>query len=241
MRLLLLLILFSTSTLLAQYTIPIRTGATAGGGGGGPVITLDGSGCIDATSSGTTAFCTLTVPTAGDLITVALAARNSGSFTVTDSNSHTYSNIWTASDPSNPVFGGMAYFANSASGSITVTVTIPTAGGPVSLYVLSWKGASTTSPLDSTFSSSFVTASTAGTVANGNCGTARTPGAANELVISFGLWDNVTPSVGTNFTLLNSIDFMWFQAWIQTTATSTNGAWVSAADDWIVGCAAFHT
>jgi hypothetical protein len=219
---------------------------SAGGGvfgthsGGGSTIVMDGSGCVNGNASGTTASCTLTVPTAGDLITVMTAARNSGSFTVTDSNGQTYPSIYSAFDPSNPVYSGMLYAKNSVAGTMTVTITIPTSGGTVGLYAQAWKGASTTSPLDSTFSSSFYQAQT-GSVANANCGTVRTPSAANELILSSGVFDTVTPSAGANYTFANTTDFLYTQYWIQTSATSTNGAFVSAPDDWIAGCAAFHS
>jgi hypothetical protein len=59
--------------------------------------------------------------------------------------------------------------------------------------------------------------------------------------LAFASFDNVTPTAGTNYTMLNTTDFLYTEYWIQTTATSTNGPFVSAADDWIDGCAAFHS
>ena len=210
-----------------------------GGGGSGP--TLDGSICVDGNGSGETVACTFTVPTSGDTNVVGLSARNSGTFTVTDSNGRTYTQIWTASDPTNPVYEAMFYLPNSAAGSITVTASITVPGGAIAIWVQPIKGANTSTPLDSSFSSTFVTASTGGSVQNGNCGSARTPSQADTLIFSFGNWDNVTPSVGANFTLINSTDFQYVQVWSQLTAAPTSGAWVSGTDDWVVGCAGFHS
>jgi hypothetical protein len=184
--------------------------------------------------------CTVSV-TAADTNVVGVVARNSGTFTVTDSNGKTYTQIWTASDPTNPAFEAMFYLPNSAGGSVTITASITVGGGNMAMWVQPIKGANVSTPLDSTFSSAFVTASTGGTIANGNCGTARTPSQSNTLIFSYGNWDSVTPGVGTNYALLNTTDFQYVQYWSQTTATSTTGAWFSGADDWIVGCAGFHS
>ena len=201
--------------------------------------TLDGSICVNVASPGTVT-CTTFVSTPRDTVVVGGAAHDSGTLTVTDSNGKTYTQISSTSDPVNPSYTGMYYLANSASGSLTVTVTNSAGTGEVGMWIQSVAGASTTAPLDSTFSSTFVTASTGGTVANGSCGTARTPSQANTLIFSYGQWDNVTPTVGSGYTLLNTAGFQYVQTQSQTTATSTTGAWVSAADDWLVICAGFH-
>lgn len=203
-------------------------------------ITL-GSHCTATSPADRQSSCTLTV-SAGDLITVGSEGRTGTSFTITDTASQTYTSVYFATDSGNPSISGIEYLANSASGSITITSDAGLSSGNSAIFAQAWHNAATVTPLDATFSSSFFTSSTAGTVANGNCGTARTPGNANSLVLSLGLFDNVTPTVGANFTVIdtdgggNGV----MQAWIQTTATSTTGAWVSAADDWSVGCAAFH-
>jgi hypothetical protein len=201
-----------------------------------------GSHCVADNQSGGTASCTLTV-SAGDLITVGSDGRAGTSFTVTDSASQTYTPVYFATDSSNPSISGIEYTANSTSGSITVSSDAGISSSTSAIFAQAWHNVATVTPLDATFSSSFFTSSTAGTVANGNCGTARTPGNTNSLVLALGIFDNVTPTVGTNFTVIDSdpvTPASVMQRWIQTTVTSTTGAFVSAADDWSVGCAAFH-
>jgi type IV secretory pathway VirB3-like protein len=227
---------------LFQYTVPFHTGANATAPGGG-AITLD-SHCVTDNGSGAVASCTLATVQAGDTITVGGIGRSGTGIAVTDGNSQTYTPIYFTTDASNPSVSGISYTANAITGSTTVQVVI--SGGTSSYAVIfaqAWHNTNATTPLDSTFSSSFFTSSTGGTVANGNCGTARTPGNANSLVLVLGAFDSATPSVGTNYTVIDtdpSNSSYLMQYWIQTTATSTNGAFVSAADDWSVGCAAFH-
>ena len=239
LKVLWLALLLLPCTALAQWQIGNRSFYPTTSGGTTP--TLDGSICVNPNlGSAESISCTFSVPTAGDTIVVGMASEESGTFTVTDSNGKTYTQIWTASDPTTPVFEAMFYLPNSASGSITVTGTITVSGGEMGIWAQPIKGANTSTPLDSTFSSGFV-ATSSGSVANGNCGTARTPSQANTLIFSTGFWDNVTPSVGANYTLLNSTDFFYVQTWSQITAAPTNGAWVSSTDDWVVGCAGFHS
>ena len=227
----------------AQCVVPLCTAAKSSGTPLYMGPTLDGSYTVDATGSGTTVSTAgLTVPTAGDTVFIAVSARNSGTFTVTDSKGQTYTQIWVSPfESSLPGYTALFYLPNSASGSLTVTASITVSGGSMAIWAQPIKNANASTPLDSTFSSTFVTSSSSGSVSNGSCGTARTPGQNNTLVFSFANFDNTTPSVGANYTLLNTTDFMYLQYWQQATATSTTGAWVSSADDWIVGCAGFHS
>lgn len=201
-----------------------------------------GAHCMQDNGAGSTSSCTLTGVVAGDLIVVETIGRTGSSFTVTDTSSQTYTSVYFTTDASNPSVSGMSYHANSSSGNITVQSSVTGSTYSV-VFAQAWHNAAASTPLDATFSSSFVTTSTVGTVTNGNCGTARTPGNANSLVLSLGAFDAVTPTVGTNYSIVDTDatnTAYKVQGWIQTTATSTNGAWVSAADDWSVGCAAFH-
>jgi hypothetical protein len=222
------------------WTIGCRTFTQSAGTG----ITIDSHCTTDNAGTGATVSCTLTTVNAGDTIEVGGIGRSGTGLAVTDNNSQTYTPIYFTSDASNPAVSGMSYTANAAAGSTTVQVVV---SGLTSSYAVIFAAAvhntNATTPLDSTFSSSFFTSSTAGTVANGNCGTARTPGNAGSIVFSLGAFDNVTRTVGANYTVLDTDPTnagYLMQYWIQTTATSTTGAFVSAADDWSVGCAAFH-
>lgn len=207
----------------------------------GPTTITLGSHCVTDASSDHLASCTLTV-SAGDLITVGSIGRVGTAFTISDTSSQTYTPVYFATDSSNPSISGIEYVANSASGSITITSDAGLSSGYSVIFAQAWHNAATVTPLDATFSSSFFTTQT-GSVANGNCGTARTPGNANSLVLSLGVFDSATPSVGASYTTIDTSSvsaLAAMQSWTQTTATSTTGAFVSAADDWSVGCGAWH-
>ena len=109
--------------------------------------------------------------------------------------------------------------------------------------VQAWKGAATSSVLDTGAITQHLT-STSGTVANANCGAAQSPSGTGELVISYLVpdWD-FSVTAGANYTLIDlpyvSDNPAFPEYWIQTTAQATNGPFTSAADDWTVGCAAF--
>lgn len=208
-------------------------------GGGGVTPSVDGTLQADANPSGPNITIAITVPTAGDVVLVGLAAHDVFAAAPTDG-VNTYTLIWQGSDASNPAFVSLYYAKNAAVGAINIVSS--TSSGALEGFALAITGASTTSPLDTTFSTTFFTSSPSGTGVNGSCGTARTPSQNNTLVISYGLWDNTTPSVGAGYTLLSTTDFLYLQTQSQTTATATTGAWVDlTADDSLVGCAGFHS
>lgn len=81
-------------------------------------------------------------------------------------------------------------------------------------------------------------------MANATCGSAQAPAGSGELVVAYLITDNdPTAAAGTNYTLIDSSSYLnnpsFSEYWIQTTATATNGPFVSAADDFTAGCAAF--
>jgi hypothetical protein len=222
------------------YTIGCRAFSQSSAGSG--IALRAGHTVVDNGGSGGTATCSIPVAP-GDTIVIGSIGRAGTSFTVTDSASQTYTPVYFATDSGNPSISGIEYTANSASGSITVSSDAGVSSPYSVIFCQAWYNTNATTPLDSTFSSGFNQTSTLGTVANGNCGTARTPGNANSLVLSLGVFDSATPSVGANYTTIDTSSvtaLAAMQYWIQTTATATTGAFVSAADDWSVGCAAFH-
>ena len=206
-------------------------------------ITLDGSNhCTSSGHQVTSVSCTLPNVTAGDLITVEFGDRNGYETSISDNKNGAHTRIYYVPDSTDPNYSGMAYFANSASGSVTVQVSLSATDWWAVVSVQAWKGAATSSVLDTGAITQHLTSTSS--TANANCGTAQTPAAAGELILSYMVADadfSVTP--GTNYTLIdlpNSPDNPAFpEYWIQTTAQATNGPFTSAADDWTVGCAAF--
>src|SRR5579862_514654 len=152
---------------------------------GSAQIVLDGSNHCSNFALGpiTSISCTIPSVRAGDLITVEFADRNGIETSVSDGTNGTYSTIYYVPDSSDPHSSGMAYFANSAAGSLTVTVALPGVDAWGIISVQAWKGAATSSVLDTGAVNQNET-STSGTVANAACGTtAQTPSGSGELVI----------------------------------------------------------
>jgi hypothetical protein len=208
-------------------------------------ITLDGSNhCTNGGSNVTSVSCTLSSVTAGDLITVEFSDRNGYETSISDGANGAYTKIYYVQDSADPNYSGMAYFMNSASGSLTVKVSASGSDPWVLLSVQAWKGASTTSVLDTGAITQHLT-STSGTVANANCGSAQSPAGAGELIIGYLVPDNdFSVTAGTNYTLIDvpSTSFgnpSFPEYRIQTISQATNGPFTSAADDWTEGCAAF--
>jgi hypothetical protein len=218
----------------------------AGSAPASSAIALDGSGhcTFDVANLGALTYhCAITVPTAGDLITVEFGNRDGNLSKVSDPTNGTYTTIFYVQDSANPTYAGMAYFCNAASGTynVTVTLSVSEADGAY-LSAEPWKNAATSSCLDSG-SITQHQVSTSGTVANANCGTAASPAGNGELIMGYGAFDSDSSvTAGANFTLIDTTNlgnFSFPQYWIQTTATATNAPFTSAADDWISGCAAF--
>lgn len=242
-----LLLLIAGQYCHAQWQLGQRA-FSHGSGGGGATFTKDGTGCSNTANpvSGTTLTCTLT-QTVGDLITVEFSERNGLFSTISDPTNGTYSNVYYAFNPNDPGWAGQAYFLSNAAatGNLTLTMNTSTAGDTWgNIHAQAWKVSSGTASLDAPFSttpSTFFQVS-AGAI-NGDCGTARTPSGNNELIVSYIVPDGATPTAGSGFTLANQITTGSNPAWpeyqIQTTTTATNGPFVMATDDWIVGCAAF--
>jgi RHS repeat-associated protein len=206
-------------------------------------ITLDGSNhCTSYGHQVTSVSCTLPNVTAGDLITVEFGDRNGYQTSISDNKNGAHTRIYYVPDSTDPNYSGMAYFANSASGSVTVQVALSATEPWAVISAQAWKGAATSAVLDTGTITQHLT--TTSLVANANCGAANAPGAAGELILSYMVpdWD-FSVTAGANYTLIdlpNSPDNPAFpEYWIQTTAQATNGPFTSAADDWTVGCAAF--
>ena len=207
-------------------------------------ITLDGSNhCTNGGRNVSSVSCTLSSVTAGDLITVEFSDRNGYETSISDGANGAYTKIYYVQDSADPNYSGMAYFMNSASGSLTVKVSVSGSDPWARLSVQAWKGASTTSVLDTGAITQHLT-STSGTVANANCGSAQSPAGAGELIIGYLVPDNnFSVTAGTNYTLIDTSNSngnpVFPEYWIQSAATATNGPFTSAADDFTEGCAAF--
>jgi hypothetical protein len=209
-------------------------------------ITLDGSNHCSASTPGTSPVaslsCTLPGVTAGDLITVEFSDRDGLITGISDPTNGSYTGLFYVADSSGPAWGGMAYFQTSASGSLAVTVTLTgaSAGNDTLISAQAWRTPPGGGALDTGFSP--YNQVQTGSVANANCGTAKTPSMPGELIVGYLVPDAATPTAGTNYTFIDQITAVgpvYPEYWIQTSAIATNAPYVSAADDWIAGCAAF--
>ena len=140
--------------------------------------------------------------------------------------------------------------ANSYSGQVTPTVTCSGSTSGLDIVAAAFKGASQTTPpfgpVDpSTISFNpltgvGVTSTNPCSVFNASACSANFAPANPKEVIYCGMGNlAVTPTAGTNFTLLSSASqtiTLWPEYWIQTTATATNGAYTAASDTWFDGC-----
>ena len=207
-------------------------------------ITLEGTNhCSAGAINATSVSCTLPNVSAGDLITVEFSDRDGKMSSISDGANGTYNKIYYVPDTGDPNSSGMAYFANSTAGSLTVKLALSSKDFWAKISVQAWKGAATVAPLDQGAITQHLT-STSGAVANATCGSAQTPGAAGELILAYLVGDNdATVTAGTNYTLIdgdgNNGNPSYPEYWIQTTASPTNGSFISAPDDFTDGCAAF--
>jgi RHS repeat-associated protein len=208
-------------------------------------ITLDAANhCSNHGTNVSSVSCTLSNVTAGDLITVEYADRNGYETSISDGSNGSYAPVYYTSDSADPNYSGIAYFVNSASGSLTVQLSLSASDPWALVSVQAWKGAATISVLETAAITQHQT-STSGTVANANCGTAQSPIDSGELILSYLVPHHDTSvTAGSSFTLIdapNSSDNPAFPEYsIQSTPQATNGPFTSSADDWTVGCAAFR-
>jgi len=228
--------------ILALCFVPILSGSPAWA-----QITLDNSGaayCSHDNGSGSskTASCTVSSVTAADLIVCEIAFYNAGSNAfskVSDTvNSGNYSTAVAAHENASAgEWVGIYYMQNSGSGSVPVTLTTTVSEPYAAISCQAWKGAATSSALDSPF-----VQQQNGTTANPTTGSTQTPAGNGEVVISALVEaTQENPTAGTNYTRIaaNNSSLLFAEYWIQTTATATNAPWTQTAVAWTDQMAAF--
>lgn len=246
MRTLLAMLLLIASSCSAQI-MPMGGGNLGVRGGGGPSTWTLHSGVVCSNGgTGVDISCTLTGVSAGDLIAVQVGQNACDLQTVNDTvNTGNYSTVYiNGSDPTDANCSSQMFFLNATAGSPVITATFISGGwNHISAQAYTDSGGGASATQDSTFSnSSSPFFSTSAGAVNANCGSAKTPSNDNELVIAYVEGDGTTFTHGTNFTALTTNSTgnpSAGQYWIQTTATSTTGAFVNTSDDWGAGCAAF--
>lgn len=204
-------------------------------------IALDGTKhCVqdNNTTSSTTAGCTLTSVTAGDLITCSFTHEDTaGTVSVSDATNGAYTIAFDLDNITGAQTLGMAYFENSAAATVTPTLTISSAQQFSAISCEAWTGARSSLALDTGTVTKI--RNTSGT--NPNAGTSAVPTNGNELVYG-AVTDSHAPTAGTNFVLIDSAanTVMYPEYWIQTTATSTNCPFTATTNTWWGAfCAAF--
>jgi hypothetical protein len=239
---LLALLLLFTAALSAQSTGIIGGGVyfPVSGGGGSP-IALDGSNHFFASGGTTTASGTLSSVTAGDAITCEYQNYNDGtSEAISDGTNGAYTFAVSAfgySGITNDM--GIAYFLNSAGGSITVTLTATSGTSGVALSCQAWKNVRTTNALDG---NGLFIGSTNAASTNPMAGSSQSPSTNGELVLGFMANDNSTvPTQGSGYTLIdnNTPDAQFNEYSIQTTKTASNCPYTAASAAWIDLCVSF--
>lgn len=179
----------------------------------------------------------------GDLITCEVAFDGAGG--------NVFSSV---SDPVNGIYSvgvamekntnadewfGIYYFQNAAAGSYVVSLNLTASAEYTGISCQAWKNVAITSALDTAFTQYQYVASTA----NATTGSNKTPSANHELILAAaGMDADTTLTAGTGYTLIDTqggVSNLFPEYWIQTAATATNGAFVSASDNWTDQMVAF--
>jgi hypothetical protein len=185
-----------------------------------------------ATSS---AVVTLSGVATGDLLTCSLTYGNDGGTTLAVSD--TLNGSWSVANPAHYnaniiQITGQFYFANTKSGTITITGKPSAAGTWGSMNCQEWSGAATSGPLDQLTSAD-------GTTANPSSGSV-TPTASGELILG-DLENGIGPSAGSGFALISSTPNTGLSTeyQIQSSATAVAATWTLAATGWTAQVATF--
>jgi hypothetical protein len=206
-------------------------------------ITLDThNGADSGPTAVTNQTVTLTV-TAGDLIVAAVSVGNdqTSNLTVSDNvNSGNYTQALSPDyDSTLGQTGGIWYYTNSASGSITVKAALTSGSASYfALTVACFKGASTST------SGVLGPANTAsGSTANAS-GTSVTPAQNGALIFSASqMISTAVSGPGSGFNLLDNESTYTLLAdeyVVQTTAASISATWSNSAQAWVVQTAVFY-
>jgi hypothetical protein len=210
------------------------------------VITLDQHTQTDnGGTAATTCVASLTGVSNGDLLTAEISGGvgggGTGTFTsAADNVNGTYSaGVAAHKNATINQWYGIYYFANASTsgGALTLTITWSESISYAACSFEAWKGAATSSVLDSSFSQQQDATATA----NPTTGSNQPPSAAGELIIAATGYNADTPTAGASYTLIdgNNSTLYYPEYWIQTTATATNGPFTAASDDWTDQMAAF--
>ena len=193
-----------------------------------PPITLGVHAAHDnAASSATTVVVGPMTPTAGSTVVCDVKYTTSANFTSLADNVNSGVYQIAASmlrDPNHSFVLGTFYKENVAGSATTITLTYTATGTGGQMACREWKGTPTTYSFDSSFVSQ-----QALTATNPNSGSTLTPFANGEVINAVAYDDAGTTTVGACCTaLLDAASTLSPQYVIQTTATSTNGAFVNA-------------
>ena len=205
-----------------------------------PPITLGVHAAHDnGASSATTVVVGPMTPTAGSTIVCDVKYTTSANITSVADNVNSGVYQIAASlirDPNHDFVIGTFYKENVAASATTITLTYTAAGTNSQMACREWKGVPTSYSLDSSF-----IAQQAATATNPNSGSTLTPFANGEVVNAVVYDSGGTVTVGTCCTgLLDAASKLSPQYVIQTTATSTNGAFVNATSaDYAANMTAF--
>ena len=206
--------------------------------------------CTGSATSGKSVACALSNLTAGDLI-VCPFVYDAGPYaayesTISDSANGLYLNAseskMSGGGKSFSGYGafGTAYRENVAAGSDTVTMAVSASTDVISVGCSAYMNARTTRALDGAF---WLLEDQTASTSNPSAGAVISPTGDGELVFGNLVPSTVTPTAGTNYTLISQItsgiNLMYPEYWPQTTATSTNCPYVESAGTWDDLCLAF--
>lgn len=206
-------------------------------------ITLDTHCAKDnGSTSASSAACTLSV-TANDLIVCSATWSNSGTHTATCKDGTNSGNYPVACSSVNDTNLGQItenwYFAGSAGGSITVTVTTSAAQTFLAMDVASYKGALTTSSVLGPCSNT-ANGTGSGTYTSGSI----TPANNGALIFSALTYGNAITGAGTGYSLIDNNASTGFadEYQVQATASAITSTWNAGTNSqfWRIVIIAFY-
>jgi hypothetical protein len=204
-------------------------------------ITLGANNSTDnGSTASATVVVTLTGVSTGDLIVAEVSFSSNATLNQVKDNVNSGNYTAAVAVHHNTTLGqyyGIYYMPNSASGTVTITLTVNSSFDFAAMSCQAWHGALTTGVLDSAFSQQQDATSTA----NPTTGSVRTPAGNGELIIAACGFASATPAAGANYALIGSnTQTLWFpEYWIQSSSTATNGPFTASSDNWTDQMAAF--
>jgi hypothetical protein len=208
-------------------------------------ITLDTHNKQDnGANSQSSAVVRLKNVSAGDLITCEVSMDSHVTFSsVSDASNGTY--VAACPVHTNTAITqqeGIFYFPNAAAGTYSVTLETNGSWNWSAISCQAWKGAASSSPLDTTIGSSGCLQQDQTNTPNPTAGAAVAPSHGGALVIASALMGNSNAiTAGADYTMTDpdTMTLVFPEYWVQPVSTATNGNYTAPSNTWTDQMVAF--